>query len=122
MNHLRMFAPKLLPLLTSIGIIIVVAFLREKSRTLAVLVSTIPLNITLVVWLVASVPGTEPRQIAEFVRILYISLIPALIWLGIVFFAVRAGWSLLAAFGAGYAVWAFLIGGLLLFGVVVVPQ
>jgi len=39
-------------------------------------------------------------------------LLIALVWILIVFFALRAGWTLPAALGAAYGAWAVLIAGL----------
>jgi hypothetical protein len=56
------------------------------------------------------------------VRSLLVSLVPSLIWLGVVFLAVRAGWSLLPAIGVGYGVWAVLVAGLFWLGALEWPR
>ena len=43
---------KLLPVATSIGIIVLVAILRERSRTLAAIFATMPINMPLAIWAV----------------------------------------------------------------------
>jgi hypothetical protein len=42
-----MSLPKTLPVLTSIAVILLVAVLRERSRTVAALLATMPINIPL---------------------------------------------------------------------------
>jgi hypothetical protein len=113
---------KIFPVITSIAIIIFVAILRDRSRTFAAVLATMPINIPLALWVISSGSGGDARQMADFIRSLMISLIPSFIWLGIVFVAVRAGWSVLAAMGAGYGVWAVLIAALFMLGVLQLPR
>ena len=113
---------KLFPVLTSIAIILVVALLRDRSRPLAAVLATMPINIPLALWVISSGSGGDIKVMSDFVRSLIIGLIPSLIWLGVVFFAIRAGWGVLAAIGAGYGVWVMLIAGLFYFGVLAMPK
>ncbi len=113
---------KILPVLASIGVILVVAALRERSRTAAAILATMPINIPLALWVVAGSTGDDPRALADFTRSLIIGLAPAFVWLGVVFVMVRAGAGVLAAIAAGYAVWAALIAGLFAFGVLAWPR
>jgi len=113
---------KSFPVITSIVIILVVAALRDRSRALAAVLATMPINVPLALWIISGNSGGDPRQMAEFTRSLLISLIPTFIWLGIVFLGIRAGWSLFAAIGAGYGVWAAFITGLFMFGVLSLPK
>jgi hypothetical protein len=113
---------KSFPLLTSIAILLVVAVLRERSRALAAVLATMPINIPLALWIVASGSGDDGRIVSDFVRSLIISLIPSFIWLGVVFVIIRAGWNVLAAIGVGYVVWAVLIAGLFVAGVLQWPK
>lgn len=100
---------KLFPILTSIGLILAAALLRDKSRVLAAVLATMPINVPLALWVVSSASNNDQAAMAEFVQALVVSLIPSWVWLGIVFLAVRAGWSLGAALSAGYAAWGGLL-------------
>ena len=100
---------RLIPVVTSIAIILLVAVLRDRSRAVAAVLATMPINIPLALWVVSSGSGGDAKVMADFVRSLIVSLIPSFIWLGVVFFAVRAGWGVLAAIGVGYAIWALLM-------------
>ncbi len=113
---------KILPVLTSIAIILVVAVLRDRSRAAAAVLATMPINIPLALWVVASGSGDDPAVVVDFTRPLGVSLAPSFIWLGVVCVALRAGWGVLPAIGAGYAVWAVLIAGLFWFGVLAWPR
>jgi uncharacterized membrane protein len=102
-------APKVLPVVTSILIILAVAVLRERSRTLSAILGTMPINMVLALWIVVGAPDATPSMTAGFVRSLLIGMVPTLIWLVVVYVAVRGGWALWPAVATGYAVWGGLI-------------
>jgi len=113
---------KTFPVIASIAIILIVAVLRDRSRALAAVLATMPINIPLALWIVSSGSDHDPPVMADFVRSLLITLIPSFIWLGVVFVTIRAGWNLWAAIGAGYGVWAALIAILFWLGVLSLPK
>jgi hypothetical protein len=106
-----------LPVITSILIILVVAVLRDRSRTVAAVVATMPINVPLALWVVASGVEGNSRVLAEFMRAALVSLAPSIVWLAIVFAAFRAGWGLWQAIGVGYGVWLVLVAALFYLGV-----
>jgi len=112
---------KLVPVLTSIAIILLAAGLRERSRPIAAVLATTPINIPLALWIISTGSGGDAKALTDFMRAAIISLIPTFIWLGVVFLAVRAGWNVFAAIGAGYGVWVVLIAGLFWLGVLKWP-
>ena len=111
-----------LPVVASIGIILLVAVLRERSRTVAAVVATMPINVPLALWVVASGLDGNSRILADFMRAALISLAPSILWLGIVFLAFRADWGLWPAIGMGYAAWLGLLAGLFFAGVLQWPR
>ena len=115
---------KILPVATSIGIILLVAVLRERSRTLAAIFATMPINMPLAIWVVASGVGDEQLNpvIALLTRNMLIGFIPTFVWLGIVFLAMRAGWQLIPAILTGYAIWAALIAAAFAIGLMEWPR
>jgi hypothetical protein len=117
-----MSVQRLLPILTSIAILIVVGLLRDRSRTAAALLATLPINLPLALWVIAEGSGNDTRTLTDAVRTMFIGLVPGLIWLGVVYLALRAGWGVLAAIVAGYAVWGLLIGGLFWLGILTLPR
>jgi len=102
---------KLLPVATSIGVILLVAVLRERSRTLAAIFATMPINMPLAIWVVASGVGDEQLNpvIELLTRNMIIGFIPTFVWLGVVYLAMRAGWQLIPAILGGYLVWGLLL-------------
>ncbi|HEY3341184.1 MAG TPA: hypothetical protein VGK81_04160 [Anaerolineae bacterium] len=117
-----MNAQKALPVVTSIVIILVVAFLRDRSKVLATIFATMPINMPLALWVMISDGPEDSTLLATYVRSFMIGLVPAFIWLGVVYFCLRLGWTLLGSIGAGYLVWAVLIALLLALGVLSVNK
>lgn len=99
---------KSLPVITSIVIILLVAILRERSRTLSAILATMPINMVLALWIVVGTPGFDQTAMVQFTRSLLVGLVPSFIWLVVVFAAIRSGWTLLPAILAGYVVWGAL--------------
>lgn len=100
---------KALPVITSIGIILLVAFLRDRSKTLAVILSTMPINITLGLWVIFGTGNYDQQTATLYVRALLPGLSATMVWIIVVFFLLRLGVNLLPAVIGGYAVWAMLI-------------
>jgi hypothetical protein len=100
---------KALPVITSIVIILLVAYLRDRSRTLAVILSTMPINITLGLWVIFGTGDYNQQAATTYVRALLPALTATMIWIGVVFVLLRLGVNLLPAIVGGYAVWALLI-------------
>ena len=100
---------KVLPIITSMVIILIVAVLRERSRTLAAILGTMPINMPLVMWIIWSTPDTTQPVMVGFVRSLIIGMVPTMLWLAIVYLALRGGWQLWSALLSGYAAWAVLL-------------
>lgn len=113
---------KSLPVITSVAIILVVALLRDRSRTAAAIFATMPINIPLALWVVSSGADTSPQMLADFTRSLMIGLVPAFVWLGVVYGVVRTGAGLFAAIGAGYAVWVVIMLGMVWLGLLTLPR
>ncbi len=113
---------KTLPVITSIAIILLVAVLRERSRTLAAIVSTMPINIPLALWVVFGAGDYDAEAAATFVRFILIGLFPLLIWVAIVYLALRNDVALLPAIGIGYLVWGVITGIMLWAGILSVKR
>lgn len=100
---------KTLPVIISILIIITVAYLRERSRTLAVLFGTMPINLPLTLWIIFGGGQDNGTTIAAFIRSLFLAMIATMLWVLVVWFVVRNGYGLLSAVLTGYAAWGLLI-------------
>lgn len=100
---------KWLPVVVSIVIIVVVALLRERSRTLAAILATMPINMVLALWIVLGAPDVNPQTMQSFVRSLLVGLVPTIVWLVVIDLGLRGGWSLVGSIAVGYTVWGGLI-------------
>jgi hypothetical protein len=111
---------KSLPVIVSILIILTVAYLRERSRTLAVLFGTMPINLPLTLWIIFGSGQDNGTTITAFIRSLFLGMIATMLWVLVVWYVVRTGYGLLSAVVAGYAAWGLLIGLLIWRGGLVV--
>ncbi len=111
---------KTIPVITSIAIIIGVAILRDRSKTLAAILATMPINIPLALWVVFGLGDHEQRDVEAFVRALLPGIVATTVWIAIVFLALRYGVRLLPAVLIGYAVWGALIALFIRLGWIVV--
>ncbi|MFN8493647.1 MAG: hypothetical protein U0350_38960 [Caldilineaceae bacterium] len=98
-----------MPVVISILIILTVAFLRERSRTLAVIFGTMPINLPLTLWITFGNATENVATVSTFVRSLIVGLVATFLWLAVVWLVVRTGWGLLPAVASGYAAWGVLI-------------
>jgi len=97
---------KVLPVIVSIGVILIVAALRNQSRAVAAIAATMPINIPLTIWIVASgTPEGSPDALVSFIEGLLIGIIPTVFFLIAAYAAARLGWSLVPLLLAGYAAW-----------------
>jgi len=98
------------PVLISIGIIILIAIVRQYSKTFAAVAATMPLNIPLSMWIVYS--GSEDRQaaMAEFSQAAAMNIIPTLVFLIVAWQLSKAGYSVIPTIFLGYMAWAICLG------------
>jgi hypothetical protein len=105
---------KVLPVLVSMLIIVLVAVLREYSKTLAAIAATMPINIPLALWIVSASDGDGGATMHQFTRSLFINIWPTIVFLLITWLAARAGWRLAPMIIAGYAGWGLSLGVVLI--------
>lgn len=101
---------RVLPVLVSMGIIILVAVLREYSKTFAAIAATMPINIPLALWIAASGEGQNAAMMAQFTQAILINIWPTVVFIIIVWLAARAGWSLMPMLIGGYVGWGVSLG------------
>lgn len=102
---LRRFAP----VLASILIIILIAVLRARSKAVAAITATMPVNIALGLWIVYVSEEGDAESVISFVESMFVGIVATAIWLVAVWAAARAGWDLPLLLLAGYAAWAVTI-------------
>ena len=105
-----MSTQRIYQLLISFGILTAIAFISERSRVLASVVSVMPLTITFALWFTSTSTGGDAAISAEFSRMMTFGLIPTMLFTAACWFGFRQGWSVGRVVVVGYAVWLAAMG------------
>jgi hypothetical protein len=92
-------------LLMSLVLITIIAFVSERSRILASILTVIPLNITIGLWFIFTGPSGDPGAAADFLRMVLWGLIPTALFVLTCWLGIRQGWPLRQVLLGGYALW-----------------
>ncbi|MFN8501397.1 hypothetical protein [Kouleothrix sp.] len=103
---------KIAPALISILVIVTIAIARAYSKTLAAIVATMPVNITLALWIVWSAEDGRPGPTLAFAASMLRGILATLAFLLAAWLAARAGWPLVPLLLASYAAWLLALGAL----------
>ena len=101
---------KIAPVAISILLIIAIAVARAYSRTFAAIVSTMPINITLALWIVASAEDQRPEVLPTFTGSLLRGIASTGVFVVVAWLAARAGWGLVPLLLIGYLAWGVSLG------------
>jgi len=110
---------RIAPVLASIAIILLIAVLRARSKAVAAITATMPINIALGLWIVYVAEEGDPTAVVSFVQSMFVGIVATAIWLLAVWLAARAGWGLPRLLVVGYAAWAVTIAAVFAFQSVV---
>lgn len=97
---------RIAPVIVSIAIIILVAILRNYSKTLAAILATMPINIPLALWVVNSGGDMTQDTMTVFTSNMFWNMFPTMLFIGAVVLLTRAGWQLFPSILTGYLIWA----------------
>ena len=101
---------KIAPVIISILLIVCIAIARAYSKTFAAIVSTMPINIALSLWIVASAEDDKQAPMTEFAAAMLRGIIPTVFFVFVTWLTIRAGWSLVPVLVASYIAWAVALG------------
>ena len=101
---------RITPVIVSIAIIIVIAIVRQYSKTLAAITVTMPLNIPLGMWIVYSGSDNHQAAMAEFSEAAMMNIIPTIVFLIVAWQLSKIGLSALQTIIIGYIAWAACLG------------
>lgn len=104
---------KSLPVIVSIIIILLIAVLRQYSKTLSAIVATMPVNIPLGMWIIYAGEEDGQQALTEFSEALLLNIIPTIMFMLVAWQTTKLGWELLPTVGAGYVVWGIGLLGVL---------
>jgi hypothetical protein len=110
--HLKI--QEVLPVVISVIVIILVAILEKQSKMLASITAAMPLTIPLALWIVYSSSGGDKAVMSQFSLNLFLSLLPTVAFVIVVWLAARAGIKLVPMLVIGYSVWALGSGVMIL--------
>ena len=105
-----MSTQRIYQLFISFGLLAAIAFISEKSRTLASIVSVIPLNITIALWFISTNANNDSALSADFVRMVLFGLIPTALFVLACWFGFYRGWPFGKVVVLGYIVWLVTMG------------
>ena len=105
---------EIVPVLTSIGVIILVAVLQRQSRAVAAVTATMPVNVVLALWIVYAAADGEQQVVAQFVQGMVVGIIPTVAFLLAAWLAARAGLKIVPIIAISYATWATMLALVLL--------
>jgi uncharacterized membrane protein (GlpM family) len=100
-----MSTDKVIPVLLSIVIIVLVAVVQEKSRTLAAIIATMPLTAPLAMWVVFSSTNGDHIKTSEFVGSMVSGVLATFMFIVACWLALRQRWPLPIVLLAGGAAW-----------------
>ncbi len=98
------------PVLISIAIIILIAIVRQYSKTFAAIAATMPLNIPLGMWIVYSGSDDHQAAMAEFSQAAVMNIVPTVLFLVVAWQLSKAGYSAPATIILSYIAWAICLG------------
>jgi len=97
-------------LLISFTIITAIAFVSDRSRVMASVLSVMPLSMTLGMWFVYTGTNGGAGVTADFVRMILFGLIPTALFTLVCWYGFRQGWPLWVVLVAGYSIWLLAMG------------
>jgi hypothetical protein len=100
---------RVLPVIVSIIIILLVAVLRQYSRTLAAVLATMPINVPLALWIIGSGDSTNRSGFVQFSDSMMLGMISTIVFVVIAWLAIRAGWGVVPVIVAGYIGWGITL-------------
>lgn len=98
--------PPIARMLVAYAIITVVVLVSDRSRTAAGILSTAPINVPIILWLLWSGARGDTAALAEVSRSMLIGVLATVLFIAVCWLGFSRRWSLPATLLAGYAVWA----------------
>ncbi len=101
---------EVLPVLFSIGVIILIAILQRQSKFVAAITATMPINTTLAWWIVYSANSGDQGTMEQFGLGMLLGIFPSVGFITASWLAARAGLKLLPMLLVGYGAWGIGVG------------
>jgi hypothetical protein len=100
-----MTTQRIVQLLVSFLLITTIAFVSEKSRVLASIVTVMPVNVTIGLWFIYTSSQVDSAGLADFSRMVLLGLIPTALFIAVCWFGFKQEWPFARVIVVGYTVW-----------------
>ena len=97
---------EVLPVMISMGVIILVAVLQRQSKLIAAVTATMPVTIPLALWIVYSSSQGNQQAVERFSQSLVFGIIPTAAFVVALWVTARLGLKLALMIVVAYGVWA----------------
>jgi len=98
--------PPIARMLVAYAIITVVVLVSERSRTAAGILSTAPINVPIILWLLWSGNRGDTAALANVSRSMLVGIVATVVFIAVCWLGFSRRWPLPATLLAGYAAWA----------------
>lgn len=98
-------------ILIGCGLIITVVLLSERSKTLAGVFATAPINIPIILWILWGQSNGDHVGMQTVTRSMLIGIMSTALFIAVCWFGFSRRWSLPQVFAVGYLVWAATVFG-----------
>ena len=98
--------PPIARMLVAYAIITAVVLISERSRTAAGIVTTAPINVSIILWLSWSGTRGDTAALADLSRSMLVGILATVVFIAMCWLGFSRRWSLPMTLLAGYATWA----------------
>jgi hypothetical protein len=100
---------RIVQILISFLIITTIAFVSERSRVLASIITVMPINVTIGLWFIHTSGQADTAALADFTRMVLLGLIPTALFIVVCWLGFKQEWPFGRVIVTGYAVWLVAI-------------
>jgi uncharacterized membrane protein (GlpM family) len=101
-------------ILVGCAIITIVALVSDRSRLLAGILSTAPINIPVILWVIWGGGKASPEALQKLTGSMLLGLVPLAGFIAACWYGFSQRWHFAATLGAGYLIWGLGTAGTVL--------
>jgi hypothetical protein len=103
--------PTVYRILVGYALITAVALISDRSRALAGIAATMPINITIILWIIWGKSEGEYSNLQEVTRSMLTGIFSTVCFIALCWFGFNRRWSFVMTLTVGYLVWASIVFG-----------
>ena len=104
-----MVSDKAVTVILSVVIVVLVAVVQERSRTLAAIIATMPLTAPLAMWIVFSASPGDQRQTGDFVGSMVVGSVASLVFVLACWLGFRHAWGFPVTLAFATVIWLLIV-------------